>query len=862
MKKNLLKKGVSAILVSALTLGLSGCGGDAEVSADSNLAKQYVYSCQDIELPQIGDSFDIRTGYYSEGTIYLLANVYSYDDTISHQRLKLLTLKEDGSNLQEFDLQTSEGAGGESTTGEDVQTEETVQETESAGDSESSNSGGVIQPRTQTAQDAEADTVAEEETGEETAASEDVAAAGNASDGDVAVTLPIAPDPSSYEYTSYANYVFSPKGVLYAIKTHSYENYSDPENYVSTQENYLCSWDMEGNLLGEYPLEAINYEEEYTYISALFPMDDGSMGVLYTGDSVQLAQVDEQGNVSERRQLSDAMSVLQNGGSVFVKPDGTLLVTYYDESDWSNMYIATYDVNSDTMSEGVLLPDTFSAGGYNAMLPGNDSDLIFTDANGVYTYNIGDTERTQIMSFVNSDMNISSMNNVIMLDESRFVGLYYDSINYESSVGIFTKVNPEDIPDKEVLVLAGNYVDSDVKQRVVEFNKTNSQYRIVVEEYRSYATSEDYNAGYTQLNNDIISGNMPDILVVDTNLPIENYISKGLIADINSLIESDEELSQVEFMENVFEAYSIEGKLYQVIPYFNVMTLVGKKSIVGDRTGWTMSEFKELEASLPEGTSIIGELTRSGFMSMMMQYCGTDFVNVSTGECNFDSQNFIDMLEFANELPETLPDDYYNDDYWSSYEAQYRENRTVLMSCYISTVRNMNYTMNGSFGEEISFIGFPTESGNGSSITAGTSFALSARSANLEGAWEFARYYLTDEYQQTLEWGMPVSRTVFMEKAQEALERPYYLDENGNKVQYAETFSMNGESIELDPMTQEQIDQVVAFIESVNTRSYYNQDISKILEEEVEAYFTGQKSAQEVAQVIQSRAQIYVSENR
>ena len=382
MKKNLLKKGVSAILVSALTLGLSGCGGDAEVSADSNLAKQYVYSCQDIELPQIGDSFDIRTGYYSEGTIYLLANVYSYDDTSSHQRLKLLTLKEDGSNLQEFDLQTSEGAGGESTTGEDVQTEETVQETESAGDSESSNSGGVIQPRTQTAQDAEADIVAEEETGEETAASEDEAAAGNASDGDVAVTLPIAPDPSSYEYTSYANYVFSPKGVLYAIKTHSYENYSDPENYVSTQENYLCSWDMEGNLLGEYPLEAINYEEEYTYISALFPMDDGSMGVLYTGDSVQLAQVDEQGNVSERRQLSDAMSVLQNGGSVFVKPDGTLLVTYYDESDWSNMYIATYDVNSDTMSEGVLLPDTFSAGGYNAMLPGNDSDLIFTDANG------------------------------------------------------------------------------------------------------------------------------------------------------------------------------------------------------------------------------------------------------------------------------------------------------------------------------------------------------------------------------------------------------------------------------------------------------------------------------------------------
>ena len=380
------------------------------------------------------------------------------------------------------------------------------------------------------------------------------------------------------------------------------------------------------------------------------------MGVLYTGDGVQMSTVDAQGNVSERKQLSDSTSVLQNASNFMVKPDGVIVVTYYDESDWSKMYIATYDPNTDTLSEGVQMPESFSTGGYNSMTAGTTTDLIVTTSNGVYSYNIGDTEPTQMMSFVNSDMNISSMSSVIVLDDTRFVGLYYDSINYDSNVGIFTKVDPK------VLVLAANYVNSDVRQRVVDFNKSSDQYRIVLREYQSYATTEDYNAGYTQLNNDIISGNMPDILVVDANTPVENYISKGLIADVGSLIESDEELSQTEFMQNVFEAYSIEGKLYQVIPYFNVMTLAGKKSIVGDRTSWTMAEFEELEASLPEGTAMIGELTRSSFMNMMMQYCGTDFVDVSTGKCNFDSQNFIDILEFANELPENLPDDYYNDD--------------------------------------------------------------------------------------------------------------------------------------------------------------------------------------------------------
>ncbi|WP_318709706.1 extracellular solute-binding protein [Candidatus Acetatifactor stercoripullorum] len=850
MRKKWFRKGMSLCLTAAMALGLTACGGTDKVSADPNLAKQYVYSCQDIEIPQMGDSFDIQRGYFSDGKIYLLANVYNWNDTGSSQELRLISLNEDGTGLQEIELQTSAAgsgaAGQEGEAQEETPDEEAGQNQEETGDNDL-----MILPRAEAAQ---------EETDAETDVEADVVESEEIED-----MLMVTPEPlasSVYEYTGYANYTFTGDGMLYAVKTYSYEDYSDPENVVSRQENSLCKWDMAGTLLGEYPLETIDYQQEYAYISSLVPLSDGGMGVLYTGDGVQMSTVDAQGNVSERKQLSDSTSVLQNASNFMVKPDGVIVVTYYDESDWSKMYIATYDPNTDTLSEGVQMPESFSTGGYNSMTAGTTTDLIVTTSNGVYSYNIGDTEPTQMMSFVNSDMNISSMSSVIVLDDTRFVGLYYDSINYDSNVGIFTKVDPEDIPDKKVLVLAANYVNSDVRQRVVDFNKSSDQYRIVLREYQSYATTEDYNAGYTQLNNDIISGNMPDILVVDANTPVENYISKGLIADVGSLIESDEELSQTEFMQNVFEAYSIEGKLYQVIPYFNVMTLAGKKSIVGDRTSWTMAEFEELEASLPEGTAMIGELTRSSFMNMMMRYCGTDFVDVSTGKCNFDSQNFIDILEFANELPENLPDDYYNDDYWNSYESQYRENRTVLMYCYISSVRSMNYTINGSFGEEISFIGFPTESGNGSSIDIGNSFALSARSENLEGAWEFVRYYLTDEYQETVEYGLPISSDIFTQKAQEALNKPYYLDENGNKVEYSETFYMNGENIELEPMTQEQIDQVVEFIRSVNTRSYYNQDISKILEEEVEAYFTGQKSAKEVAQVIQSRAQIYVSENR
>ena len=305
----------------------------------------------------------------------------------------------------------------------------------------------------------------------------------------------------------------------------------------------------------------------------------------------------------------------------------------------------------------------------------------------------------------------------------------------------------------------------------------------------------------------------------------------------------------------------MDGKLYQVIPYFNVMTMVAKQKYAGDSGSWTMKDMQEALSKMPEGASAMTEQVRSTFLTMMMQYCGADYVDVSTGKCNFNSQSFIDMLEFAKTLPEELSEDYYTDVYWETYQSQYREDRTLLMNTYISTVSSMNSVINGSFGEPVSFVGFPSESGNGSCITTGDTFALSAKSANLDGAWEFVRYYLTDEYQESVQWGMPVSEAVFDAKAAEALNKPYYLDENGEKVEYDETFYMNGENIPLDPMSQEQVDQVVSFIKSVNNAQYYNADINNIIAEESEAFFSGQKSAQEVAGIIQSRAQIYVSEN-
>ena len=411
--------------------------------------------------------------------------------------------------------------------------------------------------------------------------------------------------------------------------------------------------------------------------------------------------------------------------------------------------------------------------------------------------------------------------------------------------------------------MAGNYINSSYKQRVIEFNRSNEEYRIVLKEYDSYNSYDDYNAGYTQLNNDIVAGGMPDILLADASLPVDNYVAKGLLADISKLISEDEELSQTEFLQNVWDAYSVNGKLYYVIPRFAVVTMAAKTELVGDGSDWSMEKLKSVLAGMGENAQAIGEVTRNDFMNLAMQFCGSDFIDVETGKCNFNSDDFIAMMEFAKTLPEEINWDDISNDYWSSYEAQYRDNKTLLMQLYVSDFSNLGYQLNGYLGGEFTLVGFPTQTGNGAYINAYDTMVLSAKSSVLDGAWEFVRYYLTDEYQENLSYGLPVNKKIFQEKSEQATKRPTYTDwATKEEIEYDQTMYINGEEIVIPPLSEEQLKQLLDYMETVNTKHYYNESVLNIINEEMGSFYSGQKSAADAAAVIQSRVQIYVDESR
>ncbi len=648
---------------------------------------------------------------------------------------------------------------------------------------------------------------------------------------------------------SFNSFAADSQGNLYCLRNvYVYDDGSDnSEDLYYLEQKTLDDETIFSVSLNEVPeIKQIEEQQGWLYINGLYAEDDA----LYLVCGSSILKFDKNGNIVGSVIKQDTENVL-DGASIVRGRDGKYAAVNYGDT---GMKIYPVDLVNGTIGTGTELPgNSYSFSFY----PGSGYDFYVSDNYAVYGYNLGDTTVTKLMSYVDSDIDVWQINNIIPISDTEFYGSYSSASDWQDGISKFTKVDPKDVKDRQVITLAMASTDWNVKSRVIEFNKKNDTYRISLIDYSS--ETGEYEEGISKMNTDIVSGKIPDIILLDDSMPADSYISKGLFADLLPMIEKDEEIDENDLMPNVVEAFSTDGKLYRLVPTYSIRTMAAKTSDVGEERGWTIEEAMALWDSKPEGTEFIAGATRSEMLNMCMNFAGSQFVNYSTGDCDFNNEEFLNLLEFLKRFPVEMSDDYYTDEYWNSYDSLWRSGKVITQQMYLSDFRNFNYTEKGSFGEPITLIGFPSADQDGSVIMPTMQFAISAKSKNQEAAWQFLRYYLTEEYQEEAP-GFPLSMKVLEMRAKEAMDRPYYLDENGNKEYYDDVIYIDDVEITIDPMTQEEVDRFMENLKTFKNVGRYDDTLINIISEEAEPYFNGQKNASEVAKIIQERAQIYLRE--
>lgn len=411
--------------------------------------------------------------------------------------------------------------------------------------------------------------------------------------------------------------------------------------------------------------------------------------------------------------------------------------------------------------------------------------------------------------------------------------------------------------DRKTLTLACNGLQSSVAAQVVTFNQTNPEYRVEIRDYSAYNTGGNVVGGLEQLTVEIIAGKIPDMFCTD-EMPVQTYMNRGLLEDLWPYIDADQEIGGREnLVQPLFEAMSSGDALYEIGPTFLLYTAVAPSSLVGEESGWTLEEFHQLRSTLDGDSCLFSPWHYQGVaMNGGMAVIQDQLVDWEKGECYFDTETFTSLLEFAGCFPAEYPEN-------TPEEAELiLQGRLPVVDVAVFSVDQFQ-RYETLYGEPITVLGYPSPEGNGSAFEIRDGLAMSSACRYKEGAWAFMRTILTQQYQTAAQsgigvFGLPTNRLVLDSLLESAME-PDLVGSQERPKGYA--YYPNGEpQMPYYTMTEEQRDFFLRTLEETSGMRYYDPNIWEIVDEEIQAFFAGQMTAQEVGKRIQSRAELYMNE--
>ena len=841
MKRNYAKRITAGILSAVLAVGMAGCGktaaSDGSSTNESTPAGSkdgYVYQAEWLSQSSpdnSGDGYsstDLRNISVIDDVLYYVR--YNYTDNGYTQDFCRVNLK-DSPAKEETLISLAETKYDNSVNTDEVE----------AGDATEEGSTGTDA--------ATGDTTEEESTGTD-AATGDTTEEGSNDTG-------AADGTEGYEMLDGVNTVVAVDAdtlVEVATRTPNIEQDWDDPNfdydkyYKEVQDNtqmILKKLSMDGTVIAEEDVTELFKGQYLSYSIA-----DGE-GNVYLSDNSSIWVFDKD------LTLTDTISLAGNGNTdsvnaMGVTKDGRIAILQYGTND---LELRVYDKEKKSFGDACEgLPSNM----WNSSISfTEDGSVLLNNSEGAYLYDMESRTATQIVKWMDCDLTPDYVRNIYAMSDGNFVVFYEDWNTNESDIIVLKKVAAADVVQKQVVTVGVLYSSQKLQADIVEFNKNSDKYRVELKDYTSnieYTTEDDYQKNYqnavTQMNNDIVSGKL-DMFAADS-VDIENLISKGAVEDLNSYLEASTQIKKSDLMENIINAIEESGVLYCVPTSFSINTLVGRTEDVGEKSGWTMADVKALCDKYPDA-SLFANATRGTVLNALLSYDFDSYVDWENGVCHFDQEEFKQLLEMVAKYPS---DDEF--DWEKDYVAEpkaFRNHTALLGTMYISEVTDYQVEEK-LFDAPITAIGYPTDgsrSGVAASISGGV--CINTASKNKDACWEFIEYTLVNNKIDSIFMnGFPVRKADF-----DALIEKKLAEKDSS---YG--YSWDDVEITVEGTTQEDVDKLKDLISRVDGISVNQQDsnLMNIITEEAEAYFTGQKSLDDVTSIIQSRATIYVNENK
>ena len=354
------------------------------------------------------------------------------------------------------------------------------------------------------------------------------------------------------------------------------------------------------------------------------------------------------------------------------------------------------------------------------------------------------------------------------------------------------------LPEKKEIIYADLVGNAALAKSIARFNRRSEKYHITLQ----LPESIDDRASFSQeVQIALGTGKGPDLIGNALLTDIDGYVEKGYLAE------------------------------------------------VGDRQTLSLQDFVGLVEK--SGAEIVQE--NVGGTGIILNYVladekNTAYIDWKNGKCDLSSPDFLKILEFAKKYADT-----------GRAEKDAFAYMTFMGFDELRRVKEIfSY-----FGGKASLIGYPKENGNGIYVST-DSIYLRAGSEAAEGAKEFLRFLISEEEQEKYaSYNFAQSQDDGMSTTMLAKEGAFPVVKSAYEGMIRAAEERDADNVrylgEL-PYTEDMVGQIYYIIDHAEPRNAYINQLEGMVEEELEPYFAGDISAEEAAEKLQNRVQLYLNE--
>lgn len=578
----------------------------------------------------------------------------------------------------------------------------------------------------------------------------------------------------------------------------------------SEQDCYMVTKTLfDGKVVDEYPL-SINYDNEFFIDYYL-----NSQQMIYLTQNKEQHEIImntldfETGKISKESLKND--DIRNKSISDIYMNDGKMYVCAFDVE--KNKYII-FCVNTKKGNEIKILDIVlFDEIVFTNNIKTEKYEFYYYNLDGIYAYN---GEIVQMIDWDNCDKSLD-VSKVHLYDKDKFSVIGRKDANDEFSLYNFSKADESYInkmENKSSLIVAGvdiltndsNSLIYQLKRYIQEYNDDNNDdVRIVI---NNYSNNE-------QMNMDIVTGNVPDIIICNEN----DIMDMDIFENLSDYINNDPEIDTDEYYMNIM-AKSTNYNF--IIPEFKVATFYGKESVVGIQKIWNIDDLCQYSQNY-KTKSLFYNLPRKRVYGYMISLNLNSYF--SDGKYNIGSIP-EDLLKIIKRECLSMDEYIIADD---SLRNECLNDICSLEFVHIGKLENIKNILKSINNEAISFIGVPSIEKSGGIIEPSYMIGITKNSKMKNESWDFIKGTLGEKFQDNVKL-LPVRKTS-MNKCKDKAE-----------------------------ITDDTYKNFKSLINSTNNIIFVNKEIKEMVSEQMELYFSDEKSGEDVLKEMQKKIDIYVNE--